>query len=431
MHRDAVLVLSFRLDRNSQSSELHPKYWEIGMDERIVFNMKTWLQVLCGDPMGRSVGTPANRRASELFVSLAEKAGAVICQEEFKCLDFEDGGVELSSGTESFMALASPFSKGVQAIATLETAGSMAELQSLDLSGKLLLLHDEIAVSQIMPKSFSFYNPDEHRALVKHLEGSGVLAVITASPRQPELNGAVYPTPMFEDGDLGFPSVYMSLEEGAGLLQRRGRPVKLISRARQIPSRAIHAMASFGPQDGPTLLICSHLDSKRGTPGALDNAGGTMVLCALMELLRGYQGPFRIEIMPFNGEDYFAVPGEMIYLRDLKAGEPRLCINLDAVGLAGSRNGWCHFNLTPAQADLLPTAFLSTEKYGPMREWIQGDHAIFAMRGVPTIAFCTEAIDRAFSEITHTAADTPDLLDLSSLADMAMCLRKLVERWGL
>jgi len=221
----------------------------------------------------------------------------------------------------------------------------------------------------------------------------------------------------------------MSVEEGARLLEQRGRPVKLISTSSQLASKAIHAVASFGSEKGPIILICGHLDTKRGTPGALDNAGGTMVLFALLELLKDYKGPYQVQILPFNGEDYYAVPGEMIYLRDLKEGEPRLCVNLDAVVLKGSRNGWCHFNLSDAQRLLLSQCFVDDKLYGPMQEWIQGDHAIFAMRGVPTIAFCTDALQLAFSQITHTGVDRPELLDLHSLADLALRLREFIDVW--
>ncbi len=399
------------------------------MRDAIASKMDIWLRQLCADAMGRSVGTAANREASELFIRLATEAKARMSREEFGCLDYDPGQVELSSGNQSFEAYASPFSKGCQTIAVLEAASSLEELQKLDLKGKILLLHSAIAASQIMPKNFVFYNPDEHRTLVRLLESSGVSAVISASPRQPELNGALYPTPMFEDGDLSFASAYMSVEEGIRLAGQRGRPVKLISTASQQASQAIHAMASFGPEAGPILLICSHLDTKRGTPGALDNAGGTMVLFALLELLKDYRGPYQLQILPFNGEDYYAVPGEMIYLRDLKEGEPKLCVNLDAVGLKGSRNGWCHFNLSDAQQRLLPQCFANEALYGPMEEWIQGDHAIFAMRGVPTIAFCTDALQMAFSQITHTGVDRPELLDLNSLADLTLRLREFIDAW--
>ena len=181
------------------------------MRDAIASKMDIWLRQLCADAMGRSVGTAANREASELFIRLATEAKARMSREEFGCLDYDPGQVFLSCGNQSFEACASPFSKGCQTIAVLEAASSLEELQKLDLKGKILLLHSAIAASQIMPKNFVFYNPDEHRTLVRLLESSGVSAVISASPRQPELNGALYPTPMFEDGDLSFASAYMSV----------------------------------------------------------------------------------------------------------------------------------------------------------------------------------------------------------------------------
>jgi aminopeptidase YwaD len=377
--------------------------------------LQAWLLELCADPEGRMVGTSANRKATELFAREARACGAELSSEEFDCLDYDSGQVELTCDDASFAAFASPFSLGCDLRAPLVAASSWEELQTLDLKGKILLLHGALASSQIMPKNFVFYNPEEHQQLVRLLEASGVGALICATQKQPELNGAVYPTPMFEDGDFDLPSVFLTEEEGQKLLPFASQSVRLFSPARRVPSRATHLQAAFGPRDAAKILVCCHLDTKKGTPGALDNAGGTVVLLALLHLLKGYRGRHRLELVPFNGEDYYAVPSEMIYLRDLDFQSLELCLNLDGVGLQGYRSGICHFNLKPEQEQLLHASFSDPGKYCPIEPWYQGDHAIFAMRGVPSVAFSTENMQSFFSEYAHTAKDTPDLIDSSIL----------------
>jgi aminopeptidase YwaD len=388
--------------------------------------LEAWLWELCEDPAGRSVGTSANRKASDLFARIARECEAELVTEEFDCLDYEPGSVELNASGESFAAWASPFSLGCDLHATLLAASTFQELEGLDLRDKILLLHGELAGSQIMPKNFLFYNPEEHQKLVKQLEESGVAAIISATKKQPDLNAAVYPTPMFEDGDLDIPSVFLSEEEGRRLLPQVDQKIRLTSTARRIPARAWHILAAFGSRNSRKILICSHLDTKKGTPGALDNAGGTIVLMALLDLLRDYHGPWRIELMPFNGEDYYAVPSEMIYLRDFDPKKMELCLNLDGVGLKDTRTGICHFNLSREQEKRINSAFADTARYCATEPWIQGDHAIFAMQGVPAAAFCTQDMRRLFEDIAHTAKDTPALVDTAKLSGIATDLYKFI-----
>ena len=63
--------------------------------------------------------------------------------------------------------------------------------------------------------------------------------------------------------------------------------------------------------------ICAHIDSKMGTPGALDNASGTTVLLLLAELLADYRGSLGVDIAAINGEDYYSVTGEIVYLSSM------------------------------------------------------------------------------------------------------------------
>ena len=89
--------------------------------------------------------------------------------------------------------------------AQLCAASSLAELDSLDAKGKILLLHGEIAKEQLMPPSFPFYNPDEHKEIYRLLERSGARAVPAATSRNPEIGRWLYPFPLIEDGDFPLP----------------------------------------------------------------------------------------------------------------------------------------------------------------------------------------------------------------------------------
>ena len=66
------------------------------------------------------------------------------------------------------------------------------------------------------------------------------------------------------------------------------------------------------------IVFCAHIDAKKDTPGALDNATGIATLLALSKLLTEYSGSLCIEIVAFNGEDYYAASGQMQYLKGIR-----------------------------------------------------------------------------------------------------------------
>jgi len=55
-----------------------------------------------------------------------------------------------------------------------------------------------------MPK-ISLLQSDEHQHIIHLLETKAPRAIIAATTRDPQMVGAMYPFPLFEDGDLIFP----------------------------------------------------------------------------------------------------------------------------------------------------------------------------------------------------------------------------------
>ena len=64
------------------------------------------------------------------------------------------------------------------------------------------------------------------------------------------------------------------------------------------------------------ITVFAHIDAKDGTPGALDNGAGVVVLLLLAELLQDYDGGVELELVALNGEDYYSAAGEMQYWND-------------------------------------------------------------------------------------------------------------------
>ena len=279
-----------------------------------------------------------------------------------------------------------------------------------------------------MPKNFPFYNPVEHQRIIHLLEARQPLAVLTATGRNPELAGGVYPFPLIEDGDFDTPSAYMTAEEGLCLASHAGELVALDSRAWRIPAKGCNVIARRGGGAGRRVVFSAHIDAKLGTPGALDNAAGVSVLLLLAELLQGYRGRTGVELLAFNGEDYYAAPGEIHYLHSQqgKLGNILLNINLDAVGY---RQGESAYSLYGCPDDLSGVLRRSLSSHSGLVEgepWYQGDHMVFVQNGVPALAITSERFVELSATITHTAKDLPELVDPAILAGIARALSGLL-----
>ena len=114
-----------------------------------------------------------------------------------------------------------------------------------------------------------------------------------------------------------------------------GSTAVLVSNSTRIPGKGYNVIGRKGDPSGGRLVVTAHIDAKKGTPGAIDNATGVITLLLLAELLWNYDGKVQIELTAFNGEDYDAVPGQMLFLRQNqdRFHEILLNINIDGVGL--------------------------------------------------------------------------------------------------
>ncbi len=153
------------------------------------------------------------------------------------------------------------------------------------MSEKVLFLHGEIAKEQLMPKNFVFYNPEEHQQIISLLEQGRPSAIVCATGRNAALAGGVYPFPLIEDGDFDISSVYMTEDEGDRLLPYVGNTVALKSAAKRVPGKGYNVTAKKGSHLDERVVITAHTDAKKGTPGAIDNATGVVVLLLLAKLL--------------------------------------------------------------------------------------------------------------------------------------------------
>jgi aminopeptidase YwaD len=349
----------------------------------------------------------------------------------FQCMDWSESGVDLAAGATSFEAFASPFTLPVLVSAPLAVVGDVEALEAADLEGKIVLLRGELAKEQLAPKNFPWWNPDEHKRIIAALERQRPAAILAATTSNPELAGAVYPFPLIEDGDFDIPSAYMTEEEGQKLAVYTGREVDLEIRASRTLAEGANVIARRGGgADGPGAargrwVVTAHIDAKRGTPGAIDDGTGVIVLLLLGESLSGYDGKRMVELAALNGEDYYAAPGERLYVQengDLSAID--LLINIDGAGYV---EGDTHYSLYGCDEPLARRLRATLERHGLVEgpQWYQGDHSIFVMAGRPAVAI-TSDIGEVSAQITHTPKDAPEIVDTAKVARIAETLAALL-----
>ena len=177
-------------------------------------------------------------------------------------------------------------------------------------------------------------------------------------------------------------------------------------------------------------MLTAHIDSKKGTPGAIDNATGVTVLLLLAKLLENYEGDRLIELVALNGEDHYAVPGQMLYIsrnRD-RFNEILLNINIDGAGYKEGKSAISLYDLPQEIEHKLKEALASFEGIVEGSQWPQGDHSIFMQQGCPAVAVSSEwFISNIESQsVTHTPKDKVEIVDCEKLVEIAQALRLFI-----
>ncbi len=399
-------------------------------DNHLIKKCKEYLKTLCVDISERCVGSNGNRQATYFFEKELLLRDWETEMVEFEAIDWVENGATLKSDEENFNVLVSPYSLGFRGEGELIPASTIEELSKINAKNKIIFLFGEIAREQLMPKNFVFYNPEEHQKIISILENSGAKAIVSATGRNVALAGGVYPFPLIEDGDFDIPSVYMTEEEGLKLIPKIGKIVFLDSLSKRIPGRGYNVIGKKGNNNSLKIVVTAHIDAKKGTPGAIDNATGVIVLLLLSDLLKDYNGNRLIEIIAFNGEDYYAVPGQMNYISTNKNNFNKILLNINIDG-AGYKEGLSAFSLFNLPDEILQVTKNVINQYSGITEgiqWLQGDHSIFLQFGVPAIAVSSKwFIDNiGDQDITHTRKDNIEIVDCNKIVEISQALNTLI-----
>lgn len=378
-----------------------------------------YLHKLCKEIGPRPTGSEANRAAVEFACTEFEACGLSVERQEFDCMDWQNHGGTLMVDGQSATIAPAPYSLPCSVQAELICIRSVKQLRKADLTGKIVVLYEELCQEPLMPKSFMFWNPEEHQEIIALLERGKPCAVITASLDPNEF------VPVIEDGDFVIPCAVAAQSSLPLLLS--GETAELTLRTDRRSARAANVIATYS--DGPRKVCFSaHIDTAAGTPGALDNTSGVAVLLALAASLRGNEYPYRIEFVLFNGEDYYSNAGEMVYLRSSLAtpGEYICAFNVDGVGLRGSNISYSFYECPANLEETVTTLSRQTPEFERIDPWPQGDHTLFAVSGVPAIAVTSSNIFELVKSVLHTENDTIELVDIDKLERLVNFLQRSI-----
>ncbi|MFP4365355.1 MAG: M28 family peptidase [Spirochaetia bacterium] len=373
----------------------------------------------------RPVGTDANTQAVNFLEQSMQKAECPIQSVHFPAMRWRHGPSRLEVGNNTFPVFPSPFSEPFQGEAEIITASTSAALMKQDITGKILLLESPIADEPLMPKGFPFYFPDEHKELIQSLEEKAPAAIIAATGKHPI--AGIDPYPLFEDGNFKIPSCCLRKKDIPKSLFD-SEIGKLIIDSHPIPTDGRQIWAEKPGEKTSVAAVFGHMDTKYGTPGAMDNAGGVAVILEVLESLKNTPLPFELHVIPFNGEEYFGVPGQLAYLEYLQNTKKKvtLAVNIDGVGAAGGKGSFSFYNINDDEKTRILQTITDYPNLAAGSQWYEGDHSMFAFQGVPCIAVTSSDLKANVMNISHTEKDTTEKVDTATLQQAAEAIADIL-----
>lgn len=294
------------------------------------------------------------------------------------------------------------------------------------LEGGLLLTREGVPAS---------YRRPVHRAeKFGRAVAAGAGAFLFAHPDP----GCLEPTGCARFGrEAEIPAAGLSFENAEFLrrLARRG-PVRLrlftAGQCRKGRSRNVVAEIPGSGRGGEFLVVGGHLDSHDISPGARDNAAG---ICVILEAARalarsGFKPLHGVRFVAFGSEE-FGLLGSTHHAGRLgpRAKSLRLMLNVDSP----PQNGTLGFQVQRAAA-MGGTITALAKALGRDIALLEGlhphsDHFPFFLAGAPVANLASAASGhkggRGFG---HTAADTPDKVDVEALKSAADLVARVLVR---
>ena len=364
------------------------------------------VRVLVSEIGPRPPGSPANARAIAYADAVFERSGLTVERQPFVATWWTPGPARLCIADRLIELEGTPFSRPCDCRGRVTRRSTDAELDRPIEPGSIVVLDGELAAEPYFPKAFPFLDLPDQRVRLEKLEAARPTAVILVAPDR-------RPMSWLEDGDLAFP--YLVVDGSIGDLLVDGAILDVAIEGRLSEGSGMNLSART-VASGPRSVLCAHIDSKVTTPGAIDNAGGVATLLAVAESHR--LDDRSIEFVAFNGEDHYAAPGEQAWLASTDLGLISDVVNLDGIGACDRATAVSGLALADSQEQRLHALVAEHRSLAIGPPWFESDHAIFASRGIPSLAL-TSADAHELASLLHGPGDTLERLDVDTLAATA------------
>lgn len=383
----------------------------------------------------RPLGSEANLRAMDYIETEFAKGGHEVERQSFTAKGWEPQRWGLEINGYALPMLVSPYSPSFEVKGSalrIDTLEKLAALGPETLRGRILLLEGEIASETVMPKYFEFYNPEHHQRLVSLLEEAQPSLVLAVRDQDlPDsvtgVSGKTALESLFNDGDIAFSSATVTKRDLTSVEAER-LEIAAFSEAKVPVRQAGNLIVRIGDPALPRILVTAHLDTTFNTPGALDDASGIAFLAALAQSGLSVEG-YCIELVAINGEDHYSYGGEKELMRYLGSCESmvKLAVNVDGLGFRDTESGVSLYAMPEELGARLEASVRLTKSMAMMEPWPQGDHMIFAMMGIPTIALASYPFEGYLAGYHHSPLDTPELLDPMLVMKAVLWLKHFLE----
>ncbi len=105
----------------------------------------------------------------------------------------------------------------------------------------------------------------------------------------------------------------------------------------------------------------------------------------------------------------------------------RLAVNCDGIGMKNSTNCFSCHSFSDKPHDTIRSLASYYPDLTEAVPWYQGDHMLFAMQKIPTLACTSYGISDILETIIHTSRDTPAMIDICHLQTFTRFLSDICE----
>jgi aminopeptidase YwaD len=379
--------------------------------------VETCLHRLSVEIGARPAGSLANRTAADFIAGEMKKAGYEKVAQEYPCPDWQALSCELTVAKRRIRAVVNTHSPSCDIEGELVPVSSVVELQNLDLTDKIALVHGEITLTGFMPKNFdrSYYVDEDKDRFFELLEKSRASAIITVSHYE-------IPLPLLEDSEFKIPSLTVHRDDGPLLIKNAGTTARLKITSTTKMSTGSNIIGRLG-NSTKKILLCAHYDTKLGTPGALDNASGIAALLLLARKLKEAKSEAAIELVAYGGEDSW-FPGDALYIQEYPPQDLALAINIDGIGMKDANTVMAIFGCSNEMVSRISDAAKGFGEF-IQEPFYESDHGFFWPFGIPTLAFTSMCME-LLGKVIHTENDTMDLLDTCKIEQTTALVLEIV-----